>query len=306
MKLSWNEDQQAVLDAVARVAAQHRTPVLDGNARFQRSTTLDDELQAGGYFDAAITDGLGLPVAAALVMALAALPACTEVAASALLLPGLPLPRPCAVLWRDRGAPARFLDQARCVACIDDQALWFAPLRDGDATPVDSLFAVPMGRLRSPDTLPWQRADIDPARALGLGRLALAAEITGNLAAALASVVEHVSHRRQFGRPLGAFQAVQHRLAQGATTVEGLRWLVLAAADGRVPAALAVAQAQQAVRPLCHDLHQFMGAMGLTLEHPLHRWTYRARRLQSEGGGADHHFIAAARSAWPCPSSPRA
>ena len=304
MKLSWTEVQQAVLDAVARVAARHRTPVLDGNARFQRSTTLDDELQAGGYFDAAITDGLGLPVAAALVMALAALPACTEVAASALLLPGLPLPRPCAVLWRDRGAPARFLDQARCVACIDDQALWFAPLRDGDATPVDSLFAVPMGRLRSPDTLPWQRADIDPARALGLWRLALAAEIAGNLAAALASVVEHVSHRRQFGRPLGAFQAVQHRLAQGATTVEGLRWLVLAAADGRVPAgapldaSTAAGYAQGIATRISYDLHQFMGAMGLTLEHPLHRWTYRVKLLRSDLGGAEMQFRAVADTAW--------
>lgn len=303
MRLTWTEDQQAVLDAVAQVAARHHAPVLEGACRYQRSTALERDLEAGGYFDAASTEGLGAPVAAAIVMALSALPACAELAASALLLPMLQLPRPCAVLWRDRLAPARFLDQARSVVVIDDDGVWTALLHDGDATPVDSLFAVPMGRLADPQRLRWQRAAIDPAQALDLWRTAVAAEITGNLDAALASVVQHVSHRRQFGRPLGSLQAVQHRLAQGATAVEGLRWLVLAAAAGQIPAALAAAQAQQAVRPLCTDLHQFMGAMGLTLEHPLHRWTYRARRLQAELGAAEQQFIAAARSAWPSPSS---
>jgi alkylation response protein AidB-like acyl-CoA dehydrogenase len=110
--------------------------------------------------------------------------------------------------------------------------------------------------------------------------------------------VQHVSDRRQFGRPLGSLQAVQHRLAQSAVAVEGVRWLALAAAAQSVPAALALGQAQQAVRPVAYDLHQFMGAMGLTLEHPLHRWTYRARRLQSELGAAERQFQQAAHEAW--------
>lgn len=303
MNMTWNEDQRALLDAVAQVAARHRHPVLDGMARHQPATALERDLAAGGYFDAAVTDGLGPVAAAAMVIELAALPVCAEVAASALLAPPLGLPRPCAVLHGTRAAPARFVAQARSVVVLDDDGTWYAMPGPSDAEAVDSLFAYPMGRLVEPQRLDWRRADIGAAPALEHWRTALAAEITGNLSAALASVVAHVQQRRQFGRPLGSLQAVQHRLAQCATTVEGLRWLVLASAAGQVPAALAAAQAQQAVRPVCHDLHQFMGAMGLTLEHPLHRWTYRARRLQSELGGAERQFVAAARSAWSTPST---
>ncbi|WP_426727018.1 acyl-CoA dehydrogenase family protein, partial [Curtobacterium flaccumfaciens] len=63
-----------------------------------------------------------------------------------------------------------------------------------------------------------------------LGRLGVAIELTGCLDAALHAVVTHVSDRRQFGRPLGAFQAVQHRLAAAAVQVEAGRWLALQAA----------------------------------------------------------------------------
>ncbi len=41
-----------------------------------------------------------------------------------------------------------------------------------------------------------------------------------------------------------------------------------------------------------------MGAMGLTLEHPLHRWTFRVKLLRSELGGAERQFDAVAARAW--------
>ena len=41
-----------------------------------------------------------------------------------------------------------------------------------------------------------------------------------------------------------------------------------------------------------------MGAMGLTLEHPLHRWTYRVKLLRSDLGGAEMQFRAVADAAW--------
>ncbi|MCA0242330.1 MAG: acyl-CoA dehydrogenase [Proteobacteria bacterium] len=302
MRLEFDDDQRALLDAVGAVAAVHRALPLAGGVRFEYSTALARDLEAGGYFDAVLTDGLGPPAAAAMLIELAQLPACAEIAASALLAPRLGLPRPCAVLEADRGAPARFLPQARSVVAIGPDGVFHAALRDGDARHVDSLFAYPMGVLAAPEALAWQPAAIGRDEALDLWRSALAAETVGCLAAALDSVLAHVKDRRQFGRPLGSLQAVQHRLAGCATRIEGARWLALAAAAGQVAPALAAAQAQQAVRPVCYDLHQFMGAMGLTLEHPLHRWTYRAKRLQAELGGAERQFAAAAAAAWPDPA----
>src|SRR3546814_5303524 len=62
-------------------------------------------------------------------------------------------------------------------------------------------------------------------------RVALASEASGLLQAALASTVEHVSIRKQFGRPIGTFQALRHRLAECAVLAGGVRWLALKAAS---------------------------------------------------------------------------
>lgn len=297
MNFEFNDDQRALLDAVEQVVAHHLTRPL-APMRFECSAELDQDLEQGGYFEAMTTEGLGPVAAVALVIALARLPFCTELGASALLVPRLGLPRPCAVLDDDRCAPVRFLAQAACAVAIDADGVWVARLSPGDTREVESLWACPMGELVAPDALDWQRLDADPAECLELWRVAIAAEIAGCLSAALASVVQHVSDRRQFGRPLGSFQGVQHRLAHNAVAVEGVRWLALAAASGSVTAALAAGQAQHAVRQVAYDLHQFMGAMGLTLEHPLHRWTYRAKRLQSELGACERQFRLAAQQAW--------
>lgn len=297
MNFEANDDQRALLDALEQVVQHHlaRTPAPQ---RLETLPELERDLAQGDYFEAMNTEGLGPVAAALMVIALARLPFACELGASALLAPCLGLPRPCAVLGDDRRAPARFLAQAACAVAIEADGVYVAQLKPGDAREVDSLWAYPMGELLAPETLNWQRLDAEPAECLDLWRVAIAAEIAGCLSAGLASVVQHVSDRRQFGRPLGSLQAVQHRLAQSAVAVEGVRWLALAAASGSVPAALALGQAQQAVRPVVYDLHQFMGAMGLTLEHPLHRWTYRARRLQSELGAAERQFQLAARQLW--------
>lgn len=297
MNFEFNDDQRALLDAIEQVVVHHLTRPLTPT-RFECSTELDRDLEQGGYFEAMATEGLGPVAAAAMVIALARLPFCTELGASALLAPRLGLPRHCAVLDDDRRAPARFLAQAACAVAIEADGAFVARLAPGDAREVESLWACPMGELVAPDALDWQRIDADPTECLDLWRVAIAAEIAGCLSAALASVVQHVSDRRQFGRPLGSFQGVQHRLAHNAVAVEGVRWLALAAAAGSVPAAMAAGHAQHAVRQVAYDLHQFMGAMGLTLEHPLHRWTYRAKRLQSELGACERQFRLAAQQAW--------
>ena len=135
----------------------------------------------------------------------------------------------------------------------------------------------------------------------GFDALGLALEIYGALDSALKQTVKHVTDRRQFGRPLGSFQAIQHRLAMDATAVEACRWLAMRAAHSgsAADAAMAAGYAQQAVKTVAYDLHQFSGAMGLALEYPLHLFTYRAKLLQSELGGFRSQFAAAADAIWP-------
>ena len=50
-------------------------------------------------------------------------------------------------------------------------------------------------------------------------------------------------------------------------------------------AALALLQAQESGTKLVYDVHQMMGAMGMTLEMSLHLWTYRIKALLSDLGG---------------------
>jgi alkylation response protein AidB-like acyl-CoA dehydrogenase len=131
-------------------------------------------------------------------------------------------------------------------------------------------------------------------------RVALAAEIAGLLGAAIDATVLYVSDRKQFGRPIGSFQAVRHRLAEASVRATATRWLALQAADSgdAGDAALAAQYAQEAAAGVIYDLHQFLGAMAVTLEHPLHLWTYRLKALLSDLGGRSAHGAHAAAMIW--------
>ena len=62
--------------------------------------------------------------------------------------------------------------------------------------------------------------------------------------------------------------------------------------------ARAHAYVQDAIPRVTYDLHQFCGAMGLTLEFKLHYWTYRLKALLGELGGSSPQARAAAMSTW--------
>jgi alkylation response protein AidB-like acyl-CoA dehydrogenase len=166
--------------------------------------------------------------------------------------------------------------------------------------PVETIFAYPYGRLTSTSGL--EQEVIGDVQALRRRwRIAIAAEAAGCMAAALAVVVDHVKTRHAFGRPLGSLQAIQHRLAMAGEVVESTRWLAFRAAwsDSETDAAVAATYAQSHMAQITYDLHQFSGAMGLTLEFPLHFWTYRLRALAGELGGASVQARALAAAAWP-------
>lgn len=303
MNFGLTEDQASVLNEVERLLSglplqAHTEPVVA-----PYSDTLDAALAESGFLDIAREEGFSALDATLLTERLARSQHIVEVGASALVASALGLPagvRPVAMVAGDPTQPARFLPKASIlVVDLGDHALAINvdPAR---VQPVDSLFAYPYGKLDSLDGLQVREiADVTTLRRRW--RIAIAAEAAGCMAGALALVVDHVKARYAFGRPLGAFQAIQHRLAMAAETVESCRWLALRAAwsDSEGDAAQAAGFAQSRIAQISYDLHQFTGAMGLTLEYPLHLWTYRLRALAGELGGSSAQSRAAAAATWP-------
>jgi alkylation response protein AidB-like acyl-CoA dehydrogenase len=120
--------------------------------------------------------------------------------------------------------------------------------------------------------------------------------------AALAVTDDNAKRRRHFGRAIGSFQAVQHRLAERHVEVQGARWLALeAAARGAPPeeAAAAAAWTLGAAGRVFADTHQLSGAMGFTHAHDLHVWSMRLPALRLEHGGLGAQRRALAQARWP-------
>lgn len=296
MEFSLNPDQTALLDAVEKIAAPLNVTPVDFDGFYFPGDELDAALTEGQFFDIADIPELGLVAAVAVIERLAQLPCAAEVALSMLVKPLLAedLPRPVAII--EHGRPGRFVADARSVLVIDKEGIGLAHPEKGDAESLESLYAYPMGQLQNAQAnsqrLTAQQASAVESRL----RLACAAELLGLMQAALDATVEHVSIRKQFGRPLGTFQALRHRLAECAVLVGGVRHLVFkaAASDEAGDAALALLHAQDSATRLTYDVHQMLGAMGMTLEMTLHLYTYRIKALLSEQGGRSQQAAAVA------------
>jgi hypothetical protein len=139
-------------------------------------------------------------------------------------------------------------------------------------------------------------ADPDAAtawtRAEAAGRRALASEIAGVCEAALAQAVAHVGARVQYGKPIGTFQAVRHRMAEAHVAITATKRTVAAAwrsstdADGGAwQARIAKYRAGRAQAEVLRHTVQVLGAMGLTLESDMHRFVTRGALLDLLLGG---------------------
>ena len=116
------------------------------------------------------------------------------------------------------------------------------------------------------------------------GALLRAIQLTGAMDVAVELALRHTRERVQFGRPLAAFQAVQQLVADAAAEAALARTATDAAlalavtsgfTDAGLPVAVAVARsvAGRAGSVVVRNVHQAHGAIGTTLEHPLHRVT---------------------------------
>lgn len=132
------------------------------------------------------------------------------------------------------------------------------------------------------------------------GAWARCMQVAGALDAAVEFAVAHTRDREQFGRPLSAFQAVQHALAGMAGEVERARaaanLAVAAVAEhgfdsGQADYAVTVAKVAlgRAVPAVVTAAHQLHGAIGVTIEHRLWLVTQRARSWIDEFGDTAHY-----------------
>ena len=312
MDFEPNEEQRAILDAVGGLLERHAGAerAIELNRKAEYDSALDVALADAGFTAIALGEDTGFLEAALVVEAVAKSGGVVSSGAASLVAPGVAgrvLPGPVALLSADENGPVRFGAQARTLLRDCGERARLVSLERGDAEPVTSNFMVPMGRLRVP---PDRGEDLGPGsgeRLRSWWRLAIAAEALGTMGAALDVTLDYVKRRRQFGRAIGSFQAVQHRLAECAVMREGTRWLVYEAAAKGAPAeaaAAAAAYAMAAAGLVFAETHQFTGAMGFTREHDLHVWSMRLQVLRLEAGGTAAHRRAAARARWqPSPSS---
>ena len=135
------------------------------------------------------------------------------------------------------------------------------------------------------------------ARGLDIATAALAAEMVGGMQRTLDITVAYAKMRKQFGKPIGMFQAVQHQCADMYLETESARsaayyaaW-ALAENSPDAPAAVSIAKmyASDAARTVGNRGIQVHGGMGFTWENDLHLYYRRAKASETALGDATFH-----------------
>ncbi|WP_338664476.1 acyl-CoA dehydrogenase [Pararoseomonas sp. SCSIO 73927] len=267
-----------------------------------------EELERAGFPDALVPEeagGIGLGPAEALPVLMAAgrfavpLPLGETMLARAVISTGRAAAGerapPGAILLGEPYADGARVPSAVTAAWVLLQGEDGARLLPVEEAEEDEGAGSPLGRvLRWPGDAGRRLATPDP---LPAGAWAETAAMAGAMERVLESTVRHVGERRQFGRPVAAFQAVQQQVSVMTEDVFAARMAAQLASvpDGngiaglnplRIAAAkLRVGEAAQRVSAIAHALH---GAMGITEELDLHLLTERLRTGRMRFGGEAH------------------
>lgn len=135
-------------------------------------------------------------------------------------------------------------------------------------------------------------------RAVGRGILALCAEAVGAMEAAKEATLDYLRTRKQFGVPIGSFQALQHRMADLLLEIEQARSTVINAAAAldadRITRERALSAAKMSIGRIgtlvaeeCIQLH---GGIGMTWELPMAHFAKRLVLIDHQLGDEDHHL----------------
>jgi alkylation response protein AidB-like acyl-CoA dehydrogenase len=135
------------------------------------------------------------------------------------------------------------------------------------------------------------------SNALDIATAALSAEMVGGMQRTLDITVEYAKTRKQFGKPIGMFQAVQHHCADMYLETESSRSAVYYAAwaleenapDAAAAASIAKIYASDASRTVGNRGIQVHGGMGFTWENDIHLYYRRAKASETALGDATFH-----------------
>jgi alkylation response protein AidB-like acyl-CoA dehydrogenase len=190
--------------------------------------------------------------------------------------------------------------------CFDSDAVVFVVSRDADGVQVrdtpdlDAAAAPARIDLEGVRVVAEDAFVLDPlawARVVAVGTVASGAEALGAAGAALDMACDYARERRQFGRPIGQFQALQHLLADlhvqretaWATTLYAAALLEEDAPEAIEAASIAKAHTSRAARTIVEGALQAMGGVGFTWEHDLHLLHRRALRAERAFGDSAEH-----------------
>jgi len=136
-------------------------------------------------------------------------------------------------------------------------------------------------------------------RVRGYGVLAVCAEAVGAMDVAKEQTLEYLRTRKQFGAPIGSFQALQHRMVDVLLEVEQARSAVINAAaavdeEDRVTREKALSAAKYSIGRIgtlvAEESIQLHGGIGMTWELPLSHYAKRLVMIDHEFGDEDHHL----------------
>lgn len=141
------------------------------------------------------------------------------------------------------------------------------------------------------------KLDASPAEAMDRGAAAVAAVLNGIASRMLDMTLAYVKEREQFGRPVGVFQAVKHKLASAHVRIESARaaaWYAAFAIGSDLPDRSLAASAAKVVAAEAEAIAnaealQCHGGIGFTWEHDLHLWMKRGKALEASYGTAAEH-----------------
>jgi alkylation response protein AidB-like acyl-CoA dehydrogenase len=327
MDVRLSPEQQALRDSVVQVV-DHLGPRAVGQLDdAERVEKLDAAVTAAGWRELRAPEESGAPLASGVEVAIVAEELGRGLIDAPFLGPTLAAElrrlagasaaasAETVVLAAGLGAPAQAGDRVPAPGgvAIDahgaSSALVLVPTADGFG--LASVAVAPVAErvdLTRPSAIPSPAADLVPLAEVGgpltavqitawtaLGLATTCADLVGTMRGAIDLACEYALSRRQYGAPIGSFQAVQHLLADALVAMEGSRSVALHAAwavdalepdDAVAAAAVAKAYCARSARTVCETAIQVHGGIGNTWECLAHVYLRRALLSIDVLGGA--------------------
>lgn len=304
MNLELTDEEQLLHDSCTSLFKRHA-----GTARARlltESRATDTELMKildeAGMLDLALDPEIG-PIGAQFVTewaseAAAAAPVGWRCLVAPHVIPG-DLPPVVAIVWGGSGALCRYAEDADVLLSVQGDNVYLSRRGDWNCSPVPSRYGYPLSTV---EIVASESLGADSVNALNRwARVSLATEIAGAGRSAVQLTVQYVKDREQFGRSLGTYQTIQHRLAECYVSIEALSLLAKEAAFFEATeerAAVASTYACDVAHRVFTDLHQFTGAMGFAKEYDLYLWSMKIQFLAQEAGGLQASSEALCDARW--------